>query len=199
MKSLMFATLLAAIVAQPASAGQFTIEGEADGLTLEAQGSTRSEVVKALAERFGFEIIGGQVLDGPVDGSFRGSLGQVLKSILPANGYALAFKNGKPSRITFTGVGGTEVATSTAVPTLPPPQMPAQVAAGLKQAETGQPTQPVGASDLQNEAPALMATDSLQPDRGDAESDMKNIKEMTDRVVARLEEVARTIKLMEPR
>lgn len=81
----------------------FTLEGDAGALTLVADQVSRSEVVAAIVAKFGIETTGGGVEDGMVSGRFSGTLGHILKSILPRNGYALAYSNGRPVRVTFTG------------------------------------------------------------------------------------------------
>ena len=96
------AALLSVSMAGSARAS-FTLEGDAATLTLEADAVTRSEVVAAIVEKFGLEIFGESVEDGTVSGRFSGNLGHVLKSILPSNGYAIAYRDGRPVRVTFTG------------------------------------------------------------------------------------------------
>lgn len=83
----------------------FTIEGSADALTLTADKAVRSVVVAAIAERFGIEIVGNGLTDGAVDGRFSGDLGDVIKAVLPGDGYGIAYSKGRPVRITFSGAG----------------------------------------------------------------------------------------------
>ncbi|NRC57410.1 hypothetical protein [Neoaquamicrobium sediminum] len=70
---------------------------------VEAQEASRSEIVNSIVERFGIERTGEEIQGGAVTGSFTGDLQQqVLVAIAPNNGYAIAYSEGRPSRITFT-------------------------------------------------------------------------------------------------
>src|SRR5690606_38945940 len=80
----------------------FTIEGGHDDLVIEAQEASRSEIVSGIVQRFGIERTGEAIQGGTVTGSFSGDLHQVLVAIAPNNGYAIAYSDGRPSRITFT-------------------------------------------------------------------------------------------------
>lgn len=95
-----------AVLAAGSARASFTLEGDAGALTLVADQVSRSEVVAAIVEKFGLETLGGSVEDGMVSGRFNGNLGHILKSILPRNGYAIAYSNGRPVRVTFTGQSG---------------------------------------------------------------------------------------------
>ncbi|NRC56191.1 hypothetical protein HK436_22735 [Mesorhizobium sediminum] len=71
-------------------------------MVVEAQEASRSEIVNSIVERFGIERTGEEIQGGAVTGSFTGDLQQVLVAIAPNNGYAIAYSEGRPSRITFT-------------------------------------------------------------------------------------------------
>jgi len=188
MKRIMLAAMLSAVIGHSAWAAPFTIEGDARSLTLVAEGATRAEVVAALAERFDMEIVGGSIEDGVLDGRYAGSLGQVLKSILPANGYALAYREGKPSRVTFTGVGGSEVAAATpAAPATPPPAM-------QKPKEAAAPERLTLEGRMQRDAWTQVAPPAPPQDSDASQPDREQIKAMTDAAVEELKELARGIR-----
>lgn len=89
-----------------ASAGgalaDFTITGEPDDLVVRASDAERSEIVAGIVERFSITATGEPIQTGAVTGHFSGNLRQVLEAIAPGNGYAIAYADGRPSRITFT-------------------------------------------------------------------------------------------------
>lgn len=195
------AAILSALLAQPAWSSQFTIDGDPEALTLVAQGATRAEVVAALAERFGMEVVGGAIADGTIEGRYTGSLGQVLALILPANGYALAYRDGKPSRVTFTGVGGTEIATGTGIPAPPPAK-----------AVTPEPEQSTAKTEpkrlslearMQRDALAQVAPPAPQLTNGDAGADQKPVEQqvgqMTNEAVQQLQKLLGSIREVQPR
>jgi len=188
------AAILSALMAQTAWASQFTIDGSPEALTLVAEGAPRAEVVAALAERFDMEVVGGSVADGTVDGRYSGSLGQVLKLILPANGYALAYRDGKPTRVTFTGVGGTEIANGTGIPALPPAQT-ASPAPSVNAPETKTPTLE---DQMQREASAQI-TAPVPSSQGDAAIDPEQMKQITTQAVQQLQELAKSIREIQPK
>jgi hypothetical protein len=118
------AALLVGVAASPALAS-VTLEGDASSLTVVADQASRREVVAALAEKFSLKTVGMTVEDSTVSGRFTGTLGQVLKSILPRNGYAIAYSNGRPVRVTFSANGAPTPyleQTISAVPPQPPMQ-----------------------------------------------------------------------------
>lgn len=86
----------------------FTIDGDASALTLTANNAVRSVVVEAIAKRFNIEVVGKGLTDGAVNGKFTGDLGYVIKSVLPGDGYGIAYSKGQPIRITFSGAGSDE-------------------------------------------------------------------------------------------
>ncbi len=99
------AAVLAVGVADVAQASDYTIEGDADSLTLVATQASRVTIVEALVERFALGIGGAAVGEGEVNGRYEGSLSHVLKAILPDRSYAIAYREGRPFRISFTGTG----------------------------------------------------------------------------------------------
>lgn len=193
MKSTTLAAILSALMTQAAWASQFTIDGSPEALTLVAEAAPRAEVVAALAERFDMEVVGGSVASGTVDGRYSGSLGQVLKLILPANGYALAYRDGKPSRVTFTGVGGTEIANGTGVPALP-----AQIAAPTTPANAPEANAPTIEDQMQRKASAQVTT-PVSSSQGDAAVDPEQMKQMTDQAVQQLQELVKSIREIQPK
>lgn len=194
MRLTMLAAILSAMMTQTAWSSQFTIDGSPEALTLVAEGAPRAEVVAALAERFDMEVVGGSIANGIVDGRYSGSLGQVLKLILPANGYALAYRHGKPARVTFTGVGGTEIANGTGIPALPP----AQTAAPAPSADAPEVKTPTLEERLQREASAQIAAPAPSS-QGDAATDQEQMKQMTDQTVQQLQELVRSIREIQPK
>jgi hypothetical protein len=96
----------AATSAHPAFASSFAIEGDASSLTLVAEDASRSAIVAAIVERFELQEEGGGVEEGVINGRYSGTLGQVLKSILPDEGYAISYRDGRPARLTFAGRNG---------------------------------------------------------------------------------------------
>lgn len=143
------ALLLACLCAMPAQAS-VTLEGDAGALVVVAEQASRREVVAALAEKFALKTVGMTVEDSLVSGRFTGTLGQVLKSILPRNGYAIAYRDGLPVRVTFSANGSgtsfTDPAMSTFLPVDPAPPPMAAV-----------PTQPA-TSYMESQAQAAMAS-----------------------------------------
>lgn len=190
----MLAAILSALTTQTAWSSQFTIDGSPEALTLVAQGAPRAEVVAALAERFDMEVVGGSVANGIVDGRYSGSLGQVLKLILPANGYALAYRDGKPARVTFTGVGGTEIANGTGIPALPP----AQVAAPASPITASETKAPTPEDQMKREASAQITT-PVPSSQGDAAIDPEQMKQLTNQAVQQLQELAKSIQETQPK
>ena len=188
------AAILSALLAQPAWSSQFTIDGSPEALTLVAEEAPRADIVAALAERFDMEVVGGAIASGTVDGRYSGSLGQVLKLILPANGYALAYRDGKPSRVTFTGVGGTEVANGTGIPALPP----AQIAVPTTPIDAPETKPSTMEDQMQRAASAQIATPAPSPQE-DSATDQERMKQATDLAVQELQKVIKSIKDVEPR
>jgi len=106
----------------PANAAQLTLEGDLQALTISAQEASRADIVGEIASRFDLPVEG-SVPEGTVSGRFTGSLSQILKSILPENGYAIAYREGRPSRISLSGIS-TEIVPATgnaAAAPVPPP------------------------------------------------------------------------------
>ena len=89
-------TILAA-----AAQAEITVEGSVGAMSVTAENAERSAVVAAIVERFGLHTDGSVIGGDPVSGKFDGSLSAVLKSILSANGYAIAYKDGNPIRVSF--------------------------------------------------------------------------------------------------
>ncbi|MBX3571078.1 MAG: hypothetical protein KF694_01875 [Mesorhizobium sp.] len=85
-----------------------TIDGDAQALTVTVSEVTRREVTDEIARRFGFEISGPVLDDAPVNGRFRGDLGDVLGAILTANSFLIVYEGGRPARLLLSdrGQGG---------------------------------------------------------------------------------------------
>lgn len=81
----------------------FSLEGDAKLLTVVADQALRSEVIAEIARRLSVQRKGAAVAEGPVSGKFTGDLSHVLNSILPHNGFVIAYSDGRPVAVTFTG------------------------------------------------------------------------------------------------
>lgn len=134
-RKLAFALIVAgaATSAHTAFASSFAIEGDASSLTLVADDASRSAIVAAIVERFELLEEGGGVEEGVVNGRYSGTLGQVLKSILPDEGYAISYRDGRPARLTFAGRNGSGsvpregAAAAVTAPSATAPRAPAPV------------------------------------------------------------------------
>ncbi len=85
-----------------------TIDGDAQAMTVTVAEVTRGEVTDEIAKRFGFQISGPVLDDAPVNGRFRGDLGDVLGAILTANSFLIVYEGGRPARLLLSdrGQGG---------------------------------------------------------------------------------------------
>ena len=93
---------------QGASAAGFTIEGDLDAMTLNADQTPSKDIVAEIAKRFSLGIQNASGGTAAISGRFNGDLNHILKAILPRHNYAIAYRDGRPSRITF--IGGTAAA-----------------------------------------------------------------------------------------
>lgn len=174
----------------------FTIAGEPDDLVVEARDAARSEIVSGIVERFGIEATGAPIQAGAVTGHFAGNLRQVLEQIAPGNGYAVAYVDGRPARITFTvdeaavapqaGPGGAErggqaAAAPVAVPTARKTESEAPSVERILQRE------------IRSDAPP-------PPTAGDEPrtQPQADIAEMTRRATSELEELVKAIRQTQP-
>ena len=85
------------------AAAEMAIKGDAKGMTITVSEVPRGEVMAAMAQRFGFEVAGQIHDDQPVNGRFRGDLGDVLAAILPANGFLIVYEGGRPAKLVLSG------------------------------------------------------------------------------------------------
>lgn len=90
------------------AAAAMTIDGDAQAMTVTVAEVTRQEVTDEIAKRFGFQISGPVLDDAPVNGRFRGDLGDVLGAILTANSFLIVYEGGRPARLLLSdrGQGG---------------------------------------------------------------------------------------------
>ncbi len=51
------------------------------------------------------QMSGSPISDDVISGRFAGNLADVLKKLLPDHGFVIAYVNGRPSRVVFTGKG----------------------------------------------------------------------------------------------
>jgi len=90
------------------AAAAMTIDGDAQAMTVTVAEVTRGELTDEIAKHFGFEISGAVLDDAPVNGRFRGDLGDVLGAILTANSFLIVYEGGRPARLLLSdrGQGG---------------------------------------------------------------------------------------------
>ncbi len=103
------ALMTCGLLAFPASGSaraEVTVSGTADALTVTAQQAERAVVIAAIVERLGLSVEGRSREAGTVDGRFTGSLAEVLRTVLQSEGYMVAYRDGRPSRISFASHGG---------------------------------------------------------------------------------------------
>lgn len=177
----------------------FTIEGSPDELVVVAQEASRGEIVNSIVERFGIERTGEEIQGGTVTGNFSGSLRQVLVAIAPNNGYAIAYSDGRPSRITFTVNPASSPLLGTS-------------GEGLNSAQDGgrliAPGPDGGEADGANEAPTMerimerqlqsaVGIPQSQPSQRPKSSE-ENAAEMTSRARQQLEALVRAIRQTQP-
>lgn len=113
----------AAVFLCPANdaAAAMTIDGNAQAMTVTVAEVTRGEVADEIARRFGFEISGPVLDDAPVNGRFRGDLGDVLGAILTANSFLIVYEGGRPARLLLSDRGqGGEAAVDPSMRSLQP-------------------------------------------------------------------------------
>lgn len=103
------------------AAAAMTIDGDAQAMTVTVAEVTRGEVADEIARRFGFEISGPVLDDAPVNGRFRGDLGDVLGAILTANSFLIVYEGGRPARLLLSDRGqGGEAAVDPSMRSLQP-------------------------------------------------------------------------------
>lgn len=81
----------------------FSLEGDAKSLTVVADEAPRSDVIAGITRRLSVQSKGATVSEGLVSGKFTGDLSHVLNAILPDNGFVIAYSDGQPVAVTFTG------------------------------------------------------------------------------------------------
>jgi hypothetical protein len=134
--SLTFAALLFTI-APPAVAAKVEIKGPADAMQLSAEDAPLSEVLAAMAARFNLTYEPAPELDRQVDGTYSGTVQQVLVRILDGYDYVTNFSSngielkvwGRSQTIPYSLPGGTPNPQPTAnqVPAVPAPMRPAGI------------------------------------------------------------------------
>lgn len=192
-RSVALAALLAGLATGPALAS-VTLEGDADALTVVADQASRREVVAALAEKFSLKTVGLTVEDSLVSGRFTGTLGQVLKSILPRNGYAIAYSNGRPVRVTFTANGVATPYEEQSISAIPPDGQ-------MMTPPPGEPP-PDGYAEMQAQTAIAGGSNAGMPD-GQApppESDdmQEHIAESTERALEQLKQLTNDLNKVGP-
>jgi hypothetical protein len=113
----MMAFALMTAVASPTRA-ETQIAGAPDALSLEAHETTLQAVLATLSASFGIHIRTSTDLNRPVDGSYKGSLREVVARLL--NGYDFFMhRSGNGMEIVVVGVSGTPAAGAAAVAAAP--------------------------------------------------------------------------------
>jgi hypothetical protein len=74
---------------------QTTITGAEDDLTVEARGSSVQEVLAALGTKFGLRYRNIAALDRRIDGTYEGSLHQVVTRLLDGSSYVMSTGGGQ--------------------------------------------------------------------------------------------------------
>lgn len=88
-----FAALLLMMTLAPAAAAKIEIKGPADAMQLLAEDASLSEVLAALAARFNLNYEPTPELDQQVDGTYSGTVQQVLVRILDGYDYVANFSS----------------------------------------------------------------------------------------------------------
>src|SRR5581483_1378692 len=125
--------LMLVISLASATAGEVRVLGAVDDLRVEARQATVSEILSALRKDFGLRYRSGINLDARVDGSYSGSLKQVLARLL--DGYSYVIKNnGSAIEIVVIGRRGDRaIANVEPVKPAPPSNPTAQWRSALEQ------------------------------------------------------------------
>lgn len=121
------ALMTCGMLAFPASGSaraEVTVSGTAEALTVTARQAERADVIAAIVERLGLSVEGRSREAGILDGSVTGTLSEVLKTVLQSEGYMVAYRDGRPSRISFASHGGSSDAQVRDTLALPPSDGP---------------------------------------------------------------------------
>lgn len=195
-KALLAATaLLAASLAGHAQASTFTVEGDLGALTVVAQDTPRNQIVSEIATRFELQTVGFPVDTRPVSGRFSGNLGQVLRSILAGNGYAIAYEAGRPVRVTFPDNRDTAALQPYAAASVDPMSLPPQP--GMEEVApppapvSAEPVEPTPIEKVLRRAAAEQLsikdrTEPPPPPQADGQDMQKQIAEATEQAVIQL-------------
>ncbi|SMH44302.1 hypothetical protein [Mesorhizobium australicum] len=84
------------------ASAEMAINGDAKAMTVTISEMQRGEVMAEMAQRFGFKVAGQVGDDQPINGRFRGDLGDVLAAILPANGFLIVYEGGRPTKLVLS-------------------------------------------------------------------------------------------------
>lgn len=201
LRGVAFAALLTGLVASPAVAS-VTLEGDAGALTVVAEQASRRDVVAALAEKFSLKTVGMTVEDSLVSGRFTGTLGQVLKSILPRNGYAIAYSNGRPVRVTFSANGAAtpyqQQATAAVAPNAPMPMNPRVAPESQARGYAEMQAQAALSAGTNGRSPPMRNPPPSPPPAEGGDDMQQQIAESTARALAQLKQLTNDLKKVGP-
>jgi hypothetical protein len=99
------AIVVACAPAITAARADVTVEGGADRMVIVAENVTRQDVVTQIARRLAFKVSGPVVEGAPVNGRFRGNLGDVLMAVLTANNFLIVYEGGRPASLILSEKG----------------------------------------------------------------------------------------------
>jgi hypothetical protein len=135
----LIAGFLAALSATADARAEIAVEGDLQRLTVVATQADPSDVIVAIGSRFSIPFENLQMTGGMVTGRFSGTLSEVLRSVTGGNGFAIAYRNGLPVRVTFTAMSAGSTYMSGGVPSTSKPRTELV----LKEGAAAQPAPPV--------------------------------------------------------
>ena len=83
---------------------ELRVAGDVNAMRIEASGATISDVLAVLGQNLGIRYRSSVVLDAEIDGTYSGSLRQVLSSML--DGYSYVVANGETIEVMIIGKKG---------------------------------------------------------------------------------------------
>lgn len=126
MQSCAAALVACGLMSVSAAHADVVVSGNAASLTVTAQQAERTAVIAAIVERLNLSVEGRSREAGTIDGSFTGTLSEVLNTVLQSEGYAVAYRDGRPSRISFASHGGGNDIHTRDTLALPPSEAPVE-------------------------------------------------------------------------
>jgi len=126
MRSCAAAMVICGLMFVSAAHADVVVSGNAASLTVTAQQAERTAVIAAIVERLNLSVEGRSREAGTIDGRITGTLSEVLKTVLQSEGYAVAYRDGRPSRISFASHGGGSDMQTRNTLALPPSEAPVE-------------------------------------------------------------------------